>query len=249
MPKQRTEIIYGIHSVESFLRNDPAAVLQLWVQKGRDDKRLRTVITLAEKTGISVETVNSARLKQKCDGAVHQGVVASVRQSSAPEMSIEDLLQRDSLFLLLLDEVQDPHNIGACLRTADAAGVDAVIVSKNRSPGLNATVRKVSSGAADTVPFIQVSNLARCLQQLRDAQVWILGASGSGDADCSLYDCQVDKRLALVMGSEGKGMRRLTRESCDQLVSIPMQGKVESLNVSVATGVSLYELRRRVQSS
>lgn len=242
----KREIIYGLHAVESFMAKHAGAVVQCWVQQGRADDRLGRIIAQAQANGISVETISSDKLAMKADGAVHQGIVAAVTRVESSSLSIEDLLERDSLMLLVLDEVQDPHNIGACLRTADAVGVDAVVVSKNRSPGLTAAVRKVSSGAADTVPFIQVSNLARALQQCRDAGVWILGATGSGDADCSLYDVQVDTKLALVMGSEGKGMRRLTREHCDQLIAIPMEGEVESLNVSVATGVCLYELRRRV---
>jgi 23S rRNA (guanosine2251-2'-O)-methyltransferase len=174
---------------------------------------------------------------------VHQGVIAQVKKVPAKTVSLEELCERDQLLLLILDEVQDPHNIGACLRTADAVAADAVIVSKNRSPGLTAAVRKVSSGAADSVPFVQVSNLARTLQTLREHDVRVLGAAG--EADCDLYDCQVSPKTALVMGSEGKGMRRLTRENCDQLISLPMLGSVESLNVSVATGVCLYQLRHK----
>ena len=148
--------------------------------------------------------------------------------------------------MLILDEVQDPHNIGACLRTADAAGVDAVIVSRNRSPGITPVVRKVASGAVDTVPFIQVTNLARAIRQLQDNDVRVIGTSD--DAGVTIYDANVTDRMALVMGSEGKGMRRLTRENCDELVSIPMRGSVESLNVSVATGIGLYEIRRKIES-
>ncbi len=248
MAKQQAEVIYGIHSVESFLKNNVQSVLQLWVQKGRHDKRLKAILAIANRHAIHVEVISTDKLNKKCEGAVHQGVVARVKRSKASKLALEDILQKDKLLLLVLDEVQDPHNIGACLRTADAAGVDAVIVSKNRSPGLTAVVRKVSSGAADTVPFIQVGNLARALETMRDEDVWIVGATGSGDATASLYDCQVSAKTALVMGSEGKGMRRLTRENCDQLIDIPMLGQVESLNVSVATGVCLYELRRKMAS-
>lgn len=243
MAKQQTEIIYGIHSVESFLKNNIASVLQLWVQQGRHDKRVQVILRLAEKNRLHIETLSSEKMKNKCDGAAHQGVIARVRRVAAKTVSLEDLCQRDNLLLLVLDEVQDPHNIGACLRTADAVGADAVVVSKNRSPSLTAAVRKVSSGAADTVPFVQVSNLARALQTLRDHNVWILGAAGEADSD--LYGCQLSEKVALVMGSEGKGMRRLTRENCDQLISIPMYGAVESLNVSVATGICLYQIRHR----
>lgn len=244
--RSRTELIYGLHAVESFLKNDPANVLQLWVQKGRRDKRLQSVLSIAEQHRLHIEVMSSDKMDRKCEGAVHQGVIAKVKQAPSKNITIEDLCERDRLLLLILDEVQDPHNIGACLRTADAVGADAVIVSKNRSPGLTAAVRKVSSGAADTVPFVQVSNLARSLQTLRDNDVWILGAAG--EADCELFDCQVADRTALVMGSEGKGMRRLTREHCDQLISIPMSGSVESLNVSVATGVCLYQIRQKMKA-
>ncbi len=243
---ERAELIYGLHAVESILKNNPLAVLQLWLQKGRRDKRLHNIARLAEQNQIHIEQVATDRLDKKAEGAVHQGVVAKVRPVAAKTVSLEQLCERDSLLLLVLDEVQDPHNIGACLRTADAVGADAVIVSKNRSPGLTAVVRKVSSGAADTVPFVQVSNLARALQTLRDNDVWILGAAG--EADAGLYDCQVADKTALVMGSEGKGMRRLTREHCDQLIAIPMHGSVESLNVSVATGVCLYHIRRQMNA-
>ena len=241
---QRSELIYGLHAVESLLKHNPVAVLQLWLQRGRRDKRLHNIARLAEKHRIHVETIAADKLDKKLPGAVHQGVIASVRPVAANSVSLEQLCERDRLLLLVLDAVQDPHNIGACLRTADAVGADAVIVSKNRSPGLTAVVRKVSSGAADSVPFVQVSNLARSLQMLREHGVWIVGAAG--DADCSLYDCEVGAKTALVMGSEGKGMRRLTREHCDQLVSIPMRGSVESLNVSVATGVCLYHIRQQM---
>ena len=244
MVKQnKSEIIYGLHSVESFLKHNIAAVLQLWVQQGRNAKRLQSILRLAEKNGLHVEPLSAEKMHQKCEGAVHQGVIARVRRVATSSLSLEQLCARDNALLLVLDEVQDPHNVGACLRTADAVGADAVIVSKNRSPGLTAAVRKVSSGAADSVPFVQVSNLARALQTLRDNDVWILGAAG--EAEVGLYDCQVSAKTALVMGSEGKGLRRLTREHCDQLISLPMHGSVESLNVSVATGICLYQIRRQ----
>ena len=243
---ERSELIYGLHAVESILKNNPVAVLQLWCQQGRRDQRLQNIIRLAEKNRIHVEPAAAGRLDNKTGGAVHQGVVARIRQAKLAGVTLEQLCERDRLLVLVLDEVQDPHNIGACLRTADAAGADAVIVSRNRSPGLTAAVRKVSSGAADSVPFVQVANLARALQTLRDHQVWIVGAAG--EADCDLYDCQVADKTALVMGSEGRGLRRLSRELCDQLVAIPMYGKVASLNVSVATGVCLYHIRRQMDA-
>jgi 23S rRNA (guanosine2251-2'-O)-methyltransferase len=245
MTKSQQEIVFGLHAVESALRNNRENVLQLWVQQGRHDNRMRRLIDLATSAGISIEAIAADKLDNKCEGERHQGVVARLRAGARRQLELEDILEGESLLLLVLDEVQDPHNIGACLRSADAVGADAVIVSKNRSPGLTPVVMKVASGAADSVAFIQVSNLARALEQIRDANVWIIGTSG--DSETSLYDCQLTSRMAVVMGSEGSGMRRLTREACDELVFIPMRGEVASLNVSVATGVTLFELRRRMQ--
>lgn len=244
MRKNKSELIYGIHAVESVLKHSCENVLEIWILRGRKDERIQSIITLAHQHGISLETISSDKMKKKCPDASHQGVIANIRPAKKDVVALEDILERDRLLLLILDEVQDPHNIGACLRTADAAGVDAVIVSKNRSPGITSVVRKVASGAAETVPFIQVSNLARAMQQLRDNNVWIVGTSG--DTDKNIYDINPAHRVAVVMGSEGKGMRRLTRENCDELVSIPMAGTVESLNISVAAGISLFEVKRKI---
>jgi len=243
MSKQSRDIIYGIHAVEAAIRNQPENVLQVFVQQGRNDNRIKTLLNIAKNSGISTQDISGDKLKEKCPKARHQGVVAEIRHSQSSEISLDDLLHKEQLLLLVLDEVQDPHNIGACLRTADAAGVDAVIVSKNRSPALTPVIRNVASGAAETVPYIMVTNLARALDTLKQNNVWLIGTSG--DAGQTIYDTRVNQRLALVMGSEGKGMRRLTREACDELVSIPMQGTVESLNISVATAVCLYEIRRQ----
>jgi len=243
MARHKTEIIYGIHAVESVLRRHPEQVLQLWVQTGRKDRRMQKILDLAAGQGVSVENVSRDVLQRKSADSKHQGVVASVRAGERSQPGLKQILDKEELLLLVLDGVQDPHNLGACLRSADASGVDAVIVSKNRSPGLTSVVRNVASGAAETTPFIQVSNLARALQQLRDNDVWVVGTAG--DASTSLYDGGASKRMALVMGSEGQGMRRLTREHCDELIHIPMQGQVESLNVSVATGICLFEYRRK----
>lgn len=247
MGKKKSELIYGIHAVESALKHGCENVLKVWILQGRKDKRVQSVIKLTQQHGISLETISPDKMKKKCPDASHQGVIADIRSGIKGSVALEDILDRDRLLLLILDEVQDPHNIGACLRTADAAGVDAVIVSKNRSPGITSVVRKVASGAADTVPFIQVSNLARAMQQLRDNNVWIIGTSGETDA--SIYDINPTRKMAIVMGSEGKGMRRLTRENCDELVSIPMAGMVESLNISVATGISLFEVKRKIEAT
>ena len=243
MAKHNTEVIYGIHAIESVLRSRPEQVLQLWVQAGRKDKRIQAVLALAAKQGISLESVSREVLQKKCADGKHQGVVALIRAGRASQPGLNEILARQDLLLLVLDGVQDPHNLGACLRSADASGADAVIVSKNRSPGLTPVVRKVASGAVETTPLIQVSNLARMLQSLKEQGVWIIGTAG--DAATSLYDSAANRRMAVVMGSEGKGMRRLTREHCDELIHIPMLGRVESLNVSVATGICLFEYRRK----
>jgi len=247
MAKQSHDLIYGIHAVDAVIRNQPENVLQVFVQQGRNDDRVKKILSIAQNSGVSVQTISNDKLKEKCPKSRHQGVIAEVRRSSDEAVTLEDLLNREQLLLLILDEVQDPHNIGACLRTADAAGVDAVIVSKNRSPALTAVIRNVASGAAETVPYIMVSNIAQALEKIKESNVWVIGTSG--DASQTIYQTQVNARMALVMGSEGKGIRRLTAEACDELVSIPMQGSVESLNISVATAVCLFEIRRQQQSS
>jgi len=247
MAKKSHELIYGIHAVEAAIRKHPENVLQVFVQQGRNDNRIQTIIKLSKNSGVSLQAITNDKLKEKCPKARHQGVVAEVRRSASDAMTLDDILEKESLLLLVLDEVQDPHNIGACLRTADAVGVDAVIVSKNRSPALTPVIRNVASGAAENVPYIMVSNLARALEKIKQHNVWLIGTAG--DTQNTLYDATqqltCNQSLALVMGSEGKGMRRLTREACDELMSIPMQGSVESLNISVATAVCLYEIRRQ----
>jgi len=243
MAKKSSEIIYGIHAVEAAIRNQPENILQLFVQQSRNDNRVKKILDIAKNSGVSVQAIGNDKLKEKCPRARHQGLVAEIRTVKSAAVSLEDVLEKESVLLLILDEVQDPHNIGACLRTADAVGVDAVVVSKNRSPSLTPVIRNVASGAAETVPYIMVSNLARTLDKIRNSNVWVMGTSG--DASQTIYDSKAGHRLALVMGSEGKGMRRLTREACDELISIPMQGSVESLNISVATAVCLYEIRRQ----
>lgn len=243
MAKKSTDIIYGIHAVEAALRKHPQDVLQVFVQQNRNDNRIKKLLDIAKNSGVSLQSISNDKLKEKCPKARHQGVVAEIRRNESDAVSLDEILERDSVLLLVLDEVQDPHNIGACLRTADATAVDAVIVSKNRSPSLGPVIRNVASGAAEAVPYIMVPNLARALDKIKDSNVWVIGTSGDGAQ--SIYETKASQRLALVMGSEGKGMRRLTREACDELVSIPMQGSVESLNISVATAVCLYEIRRQ----
>lgn len=239
------EWVYGLHALTSILAKEPERVMELWVLKGRTDERLHHAINLARKNGISIQFCHRQALDKKVDGEQHQGIVARARPARAlDENDLAQLLDNNAKpLLLVLDGVTDPHNLGACLRTADAAGVTAVIVPKDKSVSITATVRKVACGAAEVMPFIQVTNLARTLKSLQDAGVWIVGTAG--EAEKSLYDVALDGPIALVMGAEGKGMRRLTRETCDELVKLPMAGDVSSLNVSVATGVCLYECVRQ----
>ena len=246
MAKHKADVIFGIHAVESLLRSHPDQVLQLWVQAGRQDRRFQRLLELASRQGVAVEACSRDALQKKSHHHKHQGVVARIRSGSAAQPDLDDILVKQDLLLLVLDGVQDPHNLGACLRTADACGADAVIVSRNRSPGLTPVVRNVASGAAETVPFVQVSNLVRALHRLQQNNIWVVGTAG--DSGVSLYDSTPSNRLAVVMGSEGRGLRRLTAETCDELVRIPMQGQVESLNVSVAAGICLFEYRRKLQA-
>ena len=241
-------VVYGFHAVSRRLQQAADSCLALYCSERRNP-RLLELIELARKAGIEVRFENRAQLAERCGSDKHQGCVLEILEQQ-PILSFADCLQSidDSSLLLVLDGVQDPHNLGACLRTADACGVDAVIIPKDRSVGLNATVRKVAAGAAETVPVIEVTNLVRCLKDLQQAGVWIYGTSDS--ATTSLYQHDYHGALALVMGAEGRGLRRLTAEACDHLVRLPMLGRVESLNVSVATGVCLYEiLRSRASTS
>jgi 23S rRNA (guanosine2251-2'-O)-methyltransferase len=240
---QPQDIIFGFHAVESALRNDPASILKLWVEKDRHDQRIRQLMDMAESQCVAVEHMRKSELEKRCQSHQTQGVAANVRRSAPQSVDLDDFLQKDNVLLLVLDGVTDPHNLGACLRSADAAGVDAVIAPKDRAVGLTPVVRKVACGAAETVPFIQVTNLARALKEMQDAGVWIVGTAD--EAEQFIYDVNLKGKLALVMGAEEKGMRRLTREHCDALVKLPMAGQVESLNVSVATGVCLFEAVRQ----
>lgn len=239
------EIIYGIHAVKALLERDPQRFLEVFVLKGRDDRRLQPVIAELEAQGIVIQVANRQWLDKQADDAVHQGIVAKVKEGRKyQENDLPAMLDNlETPFLLILDGVTDPHNLGACLRNADGAGVHAVIVPRDRSAQLNATVKKVACGAAETVPVISVTNLARTMRLLQERNIWIVGTAG--EADHTLYQSKLTGPLALVMGAEGEGMRRLTREHCDELISIPMAGSVSSLNVSVATGVCLFEAVRQ----
>jgi 23S rRNA (guanosine2251-2'-O)-methyltransferase len=238
-----SRFIFGFHAVTARLRQHPDAVHEIYLAQSRHDVRARDLIKLAQAHGVRVVPAEPARLDGMVGGR-HQGVVARV-DARVPHVTLDDVL--DTLagpaLLLVLDGVQDPHNLGACLRVADAAGAQAVIAPKDRAVGLNATAIKVASGAADHVPYITVTNLARTLHQMQERGVWTVGADAAADRD--IYSVDLKGPLALVLGAEGRGLRRLTRETCDQLVRIPMYGTVESLNVSVASGICLFEARRQ----
>lgn len=241
-----SENIYGIHAVKAFLDNAPERLIEVYVLKGRDDKRLLPLINELRNIGISIQFFNREALDKKANGEVHQGIIAKVHP--AKELNENDLdrilSNTQNPLLLVLDGVTDPHNLGACLRTADAAGVSAVIVPKDKSAQLSSVARKVACGAAEVIPLIKVTNLARTLRDIQQQHnIWVIGTAG--EATETIYQTKLTGALALVMGAEGDGMRRLTRETCDQLVSIPMNGSVSSLNVSVATGVCLFEIVRQ----
>ena len=239
--------VAGIHAVRNALRHGPQRVHEILLDSRRNDRRLRAVLEEARQQGVAVSEGERKTLDKLSGGANHQGVIARTEAPSAlGEAALDALLAalEEPPFLLVLDGVTDPHNLGACLRTADAAGVHAVIAPRDKSAGLTPVACKVASGAAETIPFVQVTNLVRTLRHLQDNfGVFLVGAAGG--SELSLYQADLRGSLALVMGAEGAGMRRLTREQCDQLVSLPMLGGVESLNVSVATGVCLYEALRQ----
>jgi 23S rRNA (guanosine2251-2'-O)-methyltransferase len=241
--------IFGLHAVTSLLNRNPGRVRRLLVQQGRRDERLQTLLDAAQTQKIKVIETAKQDLDLRAGGGRHQGVIAECEPIKAlSEKALDVLLDNagSAPLVLVLDGVTDPHNLGACLRTADAAGVALVIAPKDKSAPLNATVAKVACGAAEVVPYIQVTNLARTLQSLQQRGIWITGTAG--EAEASVYQTDLTGPCALVMGAEGKGMRRLTREHCDQLINIPMAGEVSSLNVSVATGVCLFEIVRQRQA-
>ncbi len=237
-------LIYGFHAVTARLRQAPDSVLEILLAAERKDVRAQKLLALAEAAAVKVVLDDSARLDKLVGTRRHQGVVAKI-DGSRRELKLADILDTldEQALILVLDGVQDPHNLGACLRVADAAGVHAVVAPKDRAVGLNATAVKVASGAADSVPYVTVTNLARALRELQAAGVWVLGAAG--EAEQTLHEVDQRGPVAWVLGAEGDGLRRLTRETCDELVRIPMLGSVDSLNVSVASGICLYETRRQ----
>lgn len=241
----KKQLSFGIHAITSLLQNSPDKIKQLWLKDNRGDKKLKMIADLARSAKISVQIVPGKTLDKLVSGR-HQGAVAEViqAQTSLTEEGLYSLLeQTEQPLVLILDGVEDPHNLGACLRSADAAGVTAVIAPKDNAVGITPTVSKVACGAAETVPFVQVTNLARCLQTLKQMGIWLYGAAG--EATESIFQQKLTGSLGIVMGAEDKGLRRLTREHCDFLIKIPMRGQVESLNVSVATGICLFEALRQ----
>lgn len=249
----KTELLYGLHSVKAALEKYPENVLELLVQQGRDDQRISEILQIANNFGVTVQRAKANTLEQLLHQAYrqghsnHQGVVARCRvRAIASEYELSVFLEKldHPPLLLVLDSVSDPQNLGACLRVADGAGVDAVITTKDKAVGLTPVVRRVASGAAESVPFFQVTNLARTLRGLQDTGVFVVGTALEKSAS-SLYDADLNGPLAIVMGAEGKGLRRLVKETADQLIYLPMQGEVQSLNVATASGVCLYEALRQ----
>ncbi|WP_129933868.1 MULTISPECIES: 23S rRNA (guanosine(2251)-2'-O)-methyltransferase RlmB [unclassified Pseudomonas] len=242
------EKIYGVHAVQALLQHHPKRVKQIWLSEGRSEPRLETLLALAAENRVPVGQAERREMDAWVEG-VHQGVVAEVSPSQVwGELMLEELLERTETapLILVLDGVTDPHNLGACLRTADAAGATAVIVPKDKSATLTPVVRKVACGAAEVIPLVAVTNLARTLEKLQQRGLWVVGTAG--EAEQEIYQQDLTGPLVMIMGAEGKGMRRLTREHCDFLVKLPMAGSVSSLNVSVATGVCLFEAVRQRQA-
>ncbi len=239
-----SRIVYGFHAVVSRLRQHAAGVAEIYLDASRHDARAQDLSKLAGTHAVRIIAVDAQRLDGLTGNARHQGVAARVNTMPLKH-DLDEVLESISglALLLVLDGVQDPHNLGACLRVADAFGVHAVIAPKDRAVGITPVVAKVASGAAETVPYISVTNLARTLRELKDSGIWIVGADETGATD--LFDARLTGAMAWVLGAEGEGMRRLTREHCDELVRIPMSGSVESLNVSVASGVCLAETSRQ----
>lgn len=240
----KSKMIFGFHAVTARLRHDASSVEEIYIDAARHDRRMQDLIQAVKAANVRIIHADDQRLDSMVGTRRHQGVVAKAGELSLAR-NLDELLDaiEGPPLLLILDGITDPHNLGACLRVADGAGAHAVIAPKDRAVGLNATAAKVASGAAETVPYITVTNLARTMRELKERDVWLYGFSD--DAEKTLYEAELAGPAALVMGSEGEGMRRLTRENCDVLVSIPMFGSVESLNVSVASGVCLYEARRQ----
>jgi len=242
----RNDLIFGLHAIQAALELPVTRVTEVWLADEREDARVTAIIGAAKQHGIVPQKVSREQLDEMMPDARHQGGIARCRPlGNLDETDLYKLLDDLNVppLLLILDCVQDPHNLGACMRTAEAAGAHAVIAPKDRASGLTSTALKVSSGAAERLPFVQVTNLARVLRELQQRGVWLVGTSG--DSETTLFDIDLKGPLAIILGAEGRGIRRLTRENCDQVVYIPMQGGAESLNVSVAAGVCLFEASRQ----
>ncbi|HSA90585.1 MAG TPA: 23S rRNA (guanosine(2251)-2'-O)-methyltransferase RlmB [Burkholderiales bacterium] len=237
-------VVFGFHAVLARLRADPKSVIEIFLDETRNDARGKDLVAIAERAGVRVMRVPTKRLDGFYGGGRHQGVVARVEIKNVADDLNQILEQVKNPLLLVLDGVTDPHNLGACLRVANAAGAHAVIAPRDRAAGITPVVSKVASGAAEATPYLMVTNLARTLAEIKERDIWVVGADER--ADKTLYEADLPQSIAWVLGAEGEGMRRLTRESCDLLVRIPMRGEVESLNVSVSAGICLFEsLRRR----
>ena len=249
MRRQREpRVVFGFHAVLARLRADPGTVLEVFLDEARNDARARDLAAVAERTGVRLMRVPVKRLDGFYGGGRHQGVVARIEIHSAKD-NLEEILEglQTPPLLLVLDGITDPHNLGACLRVANAAGAHAVVAPKDRAAGISPAVSKVASGAAEATPYLMVTNLARTLAEIKQKNIWVVGAEER--ADKTLYEADLPDAIAWVLGAEGEGMRRLTRESCDLLVRVPMRGQVENLNVSVAAGICLFEsVRRRAKS-
>ncbi len=248
MADAKGHFVYGVHAISAVIDRAPERLLELWIAEARDDARSRELKHRAVAAGIRVQSATKDALAKRVGDVTHQGAVAAVRPLKSWDehdliASLSRIVRPDQPFLLVLDGVTDPHNLGACLRTADAAGVHAVIIPKDRSAVVDGVARKVAAGAAEFVPVASVTNLARTLDLIKEQGIWVVGTEG--EAGQTLYAADLNRPLALIVGAEGGGMRRLTRERCDFVVRIPMAGQIESLNVSVAAGVALFEARRQ----
>jgi 23S rRNA (guanosine2251-2'-O)-methyltransferase len=244
---KRTEQVFGLHAVKQVLENAPDTILNVWLQESINSESVRSINELVNDLGLSVQSVPRATLNRMTKNQNHQGVIIEVRPvKKKTENDLDAVLEKNkdnnSLYLIL-DSVQDPHNLGACIRTADAVGVAAIIIPKDRSASINETVRKVASGAVESVTVISVVNLVRAIKKIKEVGVWVVGTAG--DAEQSIYDLDLKVSTAIIMGGEGKGMRASIQKECDYVASLPILGQIESLNVSVATGVVLYEVLRQ----
>ena len=242
--------IFGFHSIESLLNTNPESILKVFIQSGRDDIRMSNIITALTNQKISFLNIDKNKLERIAKGELHQGIIAEVILPPLPgEDSLIAVIKKipGKPLVLILDSIQDPRNLGACLRSANAAGIDCVVINKDGSSQINAIVHKTSAGAINTLKIFQVTNLTRTIKALQKNGLWVIGLDG--DSSTTIYDLNLSDATAIVMGAEGKGIRQLIKKTCDQLVSIPMTGSVESLNVSVATGIALFESKRQRESS